>query len=95
MAVLESVPAADSIIRKLVVEEKRSYSDVSTVLKATFPQIAKGFSCRSIRRYCKQENIQKTSRLEQHAVDRLVETSIQKVNHACMHAWMQHIHIEA
>ena len=79
MAVLEAIPAATLIIRKLIVEERRSHQDVSVILKEKFPYLSQGLSSRTVRRFCKTHNIHRTSRLEGGAVDRIVRTAIQKV----------------
>lgn len=79
MATLESIPGAGSLVKKLVLEEKRSHSYVSEVLKAVFPYVSRGLSWRSVRRYCERNNVHRTSRLQDCVVDRLVLTNIQKV----------------
>jgi hypothetical protein len=80
MATLESIAAAGSLVKKLVLEENRSHSDVSEVLKAVFPTVTRGLSWRSVRRYCERNNIHRTSRLHGDVVDRLVLTNVQKVS---------------
>lgn len=79
MSFLNSLPSADSIIRRMVVEEKRTLSDVCIALREAFPDISRGLSKRSIRRYCAENGIHSTSRLKDDVIDRLVLTSIQKV----------------
>ena len=84
MAVLKEVPAAGVLIRRLVEEENQGHVDVSERLKEAFPHLSRGLSPRTVRRYCAENGIHKTSRLEGCAVNRLVRTGIQKV---CAIAW--------
>ena len=79
MSVLSNLLAADSIIRKMVVEEKRTLSEVCLALKESFPHLSRGFSRRSVRRYCADNGIHKTSRLQNSMLDRVVWTYILKV----------------
>ena len=71
-------PGVGAIIREMVIEEKRTHSEVSTLLKQYFPG-SKGLSTRSVRRYCAENDIHKTSRLRAKMLDRVVWSSIQKV----------------
>ena len=79
MAALSFLPAADSTIRRMVIEEKRTHSEVCRELMDSFPHLTRCLSTRSIRRYCADNNIHKTSRLKNNLLDHLVVTSIQKV----------------
>ena len=69
----------DILIREMVLVDNRSHLYVSEALKAKFPDISRGLSSRSIRRYCAANGIHRTSRLPEDALDRVVRTSIQKV----------------
>ena len=88
-AFLASVPGVDSFIRKLVIEEKRSHLYISEELKKRYPTVSRGLSARTVRRYCADNGIHKTSRLNEDAIDRLVRTNIERVslnaccNHSC------------
>ena len=79
LTALESVPGGDTAIRKMVVEQKITHSGVSEALKRMYPSVTRGFSSRSVRRYCGKHGIHATSRFEDGAVDRIVRTGIQKV----------------
>ncbi len=75
MAVLEQVPGVESIIRCCVFDEKRSYESVSDELKRKHGSI-RGLS---IRIYCREHNIQHTSRLSQDQLDIVVANNVSKV----------------
>ena len=79
MSVLSSLPSADLLIRKMVIDEGRTLSEVCVALKSAYPHISRGLSERSIRRYCAANNIHASSRLKDSAVDRVVWTNILKV----------------
>lgn len=79
MAVLEKLPGIESIVRHYIVVEKRSYESVSEELKRQYGSI-RGLSMRSIRRYCREHDIQQTSRLSQDQLDIVVASNVSKVN---------------
>ena len=81
MSVLEQLPNIESIIRHYIVVEKRSYESVSDELKRQYGS-TRGLSTRSIRRYCRQHDIQQTSRLSQDQIDIVVAGNVSKVNYS-------------
>lgn len=88
MAVLSSLPSVDSMLTRMVVEERRTLSEISRALKEAYPHVSKGLSERSVRRYCAANGIHGTSRLKDSVLDRLVLTSIDKVKFvACAHGF--------
>ncbi len=66
-------------MRTKLVHERMSYRQVSEQLKAAYRDV-KGLSIRSIRRFCKQNNIHRTSRLTQEQLDMVVSSGVGKVN---------------
>ena len=80
MAILETIPGADDYIRKRIVEDKTTHQVVSEELKLMHPEISRGLSSRSIRRYCEAHDYHATSRLTDSHLDMVVKTSIHKVS---------------
>lgn len=62
-SVLSLLPV-DSLIKAMVVDERRTLSEVSRALKEACPHISKGLSERSIQRYCAANGIHGTSRVK-------------------------------
>ena len=67
-----------AFITKKIVEESITYEKLSTLLQEMFPN-TRGFSIRSLQRYCSWEEIHKTSRLNNGDLDRAVLTSVMQV----------------
>lgn len=82
LTALESIPGGDAAVRRMVVDQKTTHSGVSEALKNRYPSVTRGFSSRSVRRYCEKHGIHATSRFEDGAVDRIVRSGIQRVS--CM-----------
>ena len=80
MAVLEHLPGAIELIRRLVVTEQRTYEQTSNELKRAYPGLNAGLSARSVRRFCNNQGIQRTSRLTGGQLDRMVLSCIQAVS---------------
>jgi len=68
----------EDYIRDKVEREHLTQSKISERLKARFPG-TRGFSARSIRRFCQEKGIQKTSRLSQADVEEVVAEGVSKV----------------
>ena len=64
---------------KKLTEDNLTYEELSIVLKQMFPNY-KGFSVRSLQRYCSGENIHKTSRLNDSDLNEVVLTSVMQVS---------------
>ena len=75
---------------KAVIEEKLSqgltYVDISRQIQEQYPNV-KGFSIRSIERFCASHGLHKTSRLSQHELQKVVTTAVHQV---CISG--EHIH---
>ena len=76
---LDSLPSVYSMIKRMVVDERCTLSEVSRALKEAYPHLSRGLSVRSVRRYCAVKGIHRTSRLKDSVLDRVVWTSIDKV----------------
>ena len=69
----------DSIEKSEVMEMVKrgySYERISHFLKANHPNITKGLSLRSVRRFCKENNIQKLNEPE---IDEIVGHAVEEV----------------
>ena len=66
-------------ITKKLTEDNLTYEELSIVLKQMFPNY-KGFSVRSLQRYCSGENIHKTSQLNDSNLNDVVLTSVMQVS---------------
>ena len=78
MATLSAIQGLkDDMYRKVVIERK-TYDEISRELQCCYPTL-RGISARSVRRYCSINGIQRTSRMGDHELHRVVATSISKV----------------
>ncbi len=75
MAMLEML---EEYVEEKVVKDGWTYSKLSAHLKEQYPGV-RGFSVRSIERFCGAKNIHKTSRLRAEEVDIAVAGAIVKV----------------
>jgi len=79
MAMLDTIPGIEAVIRRMVVQERKTYQAVSDELNCMFPN-SSGQSTRSVRRYCVAHDIHATSRLSSGGLDTLVSNYVRKVN---------------
>lgn len=79
MAVLKCINGIESLLRMKVENERKSYDTISFELKNEYPDLTRGLSARSIRRFCNDLNIHPTSRLPASQLDRVVSSSVAKV----------------
>ena len=75
MAALEE---HEDYIRRRVVEEYATHRQISEELRGLYPG-RRGFSIRSIERFCNDKDIHKTSRLSEAAVEEAVVEAVAKV----------------
>ena len=80
MATIAELPGIHAYMKRLVVEEPRTYREVSTELKRSYPTIKLGLSQRSVARFCETYNIHATSRIPDPALDTVVRSSVAKVS---------------
>ena len=85
MATLESIAGIVGIIKAKIMQERKTYAAVSEELKQTYPTVTRGFSARSIRRFCKVHDIHVSSRLSDMELDRVVSSSVAKVIRNCLY----------
>ncbi len=78
MATLDSIVGIEALVRRKVVEERKTHQQISDELKEVYPRM-KGHSSRSVRRFCDKHNIHVTSRLTDDQLDRVVAASVSKV----------------
>ena len=76
---MEKIPGLCNLIREEVVVAKKTYAEISQDLQESFPN-ERGFSVRSIRRFCECHNIHLRSQLSDQQVDMLVTSGISKVS---------------
>ena len=67
-----------AFIHYKIIEEGITFEDLSVLLKQLYPNY-KGLSVRSLQRFCKQEDIHKTSRIEDAMLDDVVKESVEQV----------------
>ena len=67
-----------AFIHYKISEEGITYEDLSILLKQLYPN-CKGLSVRSLQRFCKQEEIHKTSRITDATLDDVVKESVAQV----------------
>lgn len=70
------------------VEENLTYEELSKVLQQMYPG-QKGFSVRSLQRYCSEESIHKTSRLSVRELNEVVQESVIQVHQYYMISYLQ------
>ena len=71
-------PRLKNFILKKLVHESLTYEQLSMVLQQMYPGY-RGFSVRSLQRYCASENIRKTSRLKDTEMHHAVQESVLQV----------------
>lgn len=80
MAALKNLPGAEDLIRCLVVNDQETYEQVSEELQRVYPDILRGLSTRSVRRFCYSEGIYRRSRLSNDQLERMVSNCVQRVS---------------
>lgn len=74
------IPGAWSLIRRLVVDERKTHKYVSRELKRIYPSVSRGLSERSVRRFCSEKGIHSTSRLDDGTLDAAVRRCVSRVS---------------
>ena len=80
MATIAEIPGIHAYIKRLVVEERRTYREICTELGRSHPMIKRGLSERSLARFCEMHNIHATSRIPDPVLDTVVRSSVAKVS---------------
>ena len=78
LRIMDSIPDIVNMVSQWVLAERRTHSYISEQLKRMFPS-RKGFSVRSVQRFCSLHNIHSTSRLSEADVDKFVKEAVEKV----------------
>lgn len=78
---LVTLSALEEYVRDQVERHGWTHQKLSDHLKEIYPGV-KGFSVRSIERFCQEKNIHKTSRLKPRQVDTLVAGAISEVSNS-------------
>ena len=78
MATLEGLPGIELFIRQRVEEQQKTHQEVSDELMLLHPGV-RGLSRMSVRRFCCQHYIHKTSRIDECTLDRAVALNAMRV----------------
>jgi hypothetical protein len=65
-------------IEQLIYRERKTYHEISELLQRQYPN-ERGFSERSVRRYCKENGLFKQSGIEGATLDAMVKDVVSKV----------------
>ncbi|KAK3724997.1 hypothetical protein QZH41_017473, partial [Actinostola sp. cb2023] len=68
----------EDYIRNLVEKEGKSAKDVSVILQSRYPN-ARGFSSRTIQRFCNERGIKSTAKISDDTLDTVVEHAVSQV----------------
>lgn len=79
MATIATIPGAHALVRKLVVDDRKSHRDISDELRRRYPS-TRGLSARSVRRFCETHDIHSTSRVSDLELDAYVRNGVARVS---------------
>ena len=68
----------EGFVREKIVESKYTYKQLSDTLQQCFPE-ERGFSVRSIKRFCNEKEIRKTTKLDDQELDEVVIEAVLQV----------------
>ena len=77
MASFSTLTGLEDFVRESRLKGK-TYDDISVSLRTLYPR-QRGFSARTIRRFCKESGIHRTSRLPSTDLNRVVATAVSQV----------------
>lgn len=81
----------EAYIRQRVVCDRISHQKLSEELKVATSQLGtggkRGFSMRSIQRFCEEKDIHRTSRLSDTVVEQVVAEAVSKVHEFCPYSF--------
>ena len=80
-----SLDSLEVFVRQKIVNDRWTYKTLSEYLIAANPQAVRGFSVRSIERFCSEHNIHRTSRLSKHEVAESVRQAVREVRVIIIH----------
>ena len=75
---MDSLDGLEDFVREKVEKERWTHSQISEHLQQAYPGV-KGFSVRSIERFCREKEIRKTARLSDQELDEAVAGAISQV----------------
>ena len=78
MSAIERLIGAEAMVRQMDSVEGRTHQEVSEELQIQYPDV-KGLSSRSVRRFCTNSDIHRTSRLEAQQLSRVVASGVSRV----------------
>ena len=84
-----SLDELEDFVREKIEQEHTTHGKLSELLCSRYPGV-RGFSIRSIQRFCHEKGIHKTSRLSQADVEDVVSAGVSKV-YLCKHIYSSHI----
>ena len=84
MATLATIPGVEGYIRHSIEIRYLTHEQLSRELSARYPTV-RGLSAASVKRYCLQNDIHRTARIDQQSLDRLVYLNVMRVNYVLVH----------
>ena len=79
MATIAELPGMYAYMKRLVIEERRTYQDISTELRRSYLMIWCGLSERSVARFCERFNIHATSCIPDQTLGTVFRSFVAKV----------------
>ena len=84
---MSRLPDCEDYIRQRIEVDRVTYEQLAEELRRRLPSGRRGFSVRSLKRFCLDNGIHKTSRLTQAEVKTAVANAVEKVLVWCMHSF--------
>lgn len=75
---MAALDALEDFVRERIEKDRWTHARLSDYLQLAYPG-EKGFSVRSVERFCSEKNIHKTSRVQTHVLNQAVMDAITKV----------------
>ena len=75
---MDSLDGLEEFVREKVEKERWTHSKISEHLQQAYPGV-KGFSVRSLQRFCSDKGIRKTARLSEQELDEAVAGAVSQV----------------
>ena len=67
----------ENFLKQLIIDERKTHNEASEVLKSAYPGV-RGFSARSVRRFCKEKGI--STKVNNEELTGLVRSSVRVVS---------------
>lgn len=78
MAAINTLPDIERRMRNFIEQKHLTHSRISTLLQRMYPGV-KGLSTMSVRRFCFNNSIHKTSKIGDDQLDQIIASGIQEV----------------